>query len=315
MSFRSVPFRKWLPRAILALLLVSLVIVQVTGPDVRGEETSMSQTLYWHRTKHECEHYVLDTSLPLEGKVSAMVSLRPEDYMIIGHPIFYRIHTNPVPEDTVIEMGYWTLTMWASNRKAEQHFLVSLYAWDSEHERVWSSEEWNTGVFMTVGPDKPVELTHTFYAGSLTIPKGGFFGFVIKGGTDSAINYFFDSTLHDSKLVVPASRPLLPGYELVTVTYTATSIIPILTTQTETTKTTTTQTTTQSVTVQTTMLKTTEQTRTIWAETTETVFLTSTSMAAIGIGIAIAAVGIIAALLTRRRPRETPPARPPSELF
>lgn len=315
MSSARISFTKRLSKPILVLLLVSLAIVQITGPVARSEETSMPQTLYWHRTKHECKHYVLDTSLPLEGKLSEMVSLRPEDYMIIGHPIFYRIHTSPVPEDTVIEMGYWTLTMWASNRKVEQHFLVSLYAWDSEHERVWSSEEWNTGVIMTVGPDKPVELTHSFYAGSLTIPKGGFFGFVIKGGTDSAINYFFDSTLHESKLVVPASRPLLPGYELVTVTYTATSIIPILTTQTETMKTTTTQTTTQPVTVQTTMLETTEQTRTIWVETTETVFLTSTSMAAIGIGIAIAAVGIIAALLTRRRPRETPPTRPPSELF
>lgn len=315
MSFHSVPLRKWLPRPILALSLVSLVILQITGPAVRGEETSMSQTLYWHRTEHDCGHYVLNTSLPLEGKVSAMVSFHPSEWMIIGHPIHYRIHTNPAPEETIIGMGYWNLTIWASNRAAGQHFLVSLYAWDSEHQRIWSSEDWDTGTIEASSPEEPDELTHSFHVGSLMIPKGGFFGFVIKIGTDSAINYFFDSTLHDSKLVIPLSRPLFPGYELVTVTYTASSIIPILTTQTETMRTTTTQITTHPFTVQTTMLETTEQTRTIWTETTETVFLTSTSMAAIGIGIAIAAIGIIAALLTRRRPRETPPTRPPSELF
>lgn len=315
MNFTNMSVTRLCWGAMLVSLVITFGTVQIARSVVPTEQTSMPQTFHWHRTKHECKHYVMDTTLPLEGRVSQMLSLRPEDYIIMGHPVFYRIHANPVAEETVIEMGYWNLTIWASNRKAGQHFLVALYVWNSTHDHYWSSEDWNTGTIDAPAPEEPVKLAHSFHVGGLTIPEGGFFGFVIKAGTDGAVNFFFDSTIHDTKLVTPPSRPLFPGYKLETVTYTSTLIVPILVTQTGTTKITATHVTTQPVTVQTTALETVKQTTVVWIESTETRMITPTSVVAIGIGIAVAAVGIIVALLARRRPRGAPPAERPSGLF
>ncbi len=171
-------------------------------------------TLYWRRDQWYCEHgdlrsQLLNMEMPTSSE-SETVAFDPDDYWWIGHGhySFEGIHTGALSESVLIEAGLWNLSIWAAARGPNQHFLVSLYYWDENHEANFIAS-WTTEYFNSTSPDVPTQLTHSFNLPATIIPEGSCLGFVIYDCAYSDVEWFFDSTLHPSHLTIPASTEVV----------------------------------------------------------------------------------------------------------
>jgi hypothetical protein len=167
-------------------------------------------TLYWLREQWYCtDHYFMDMEIPTSNQ-SQTVAFNPWDYWWIGHGHweFKGIHTGQLSEGILIEKGLWNLSIWATAREPSQHFQVSLYYWDENHDSNLIAS-WNTGYFNSTSSDVPTQFTHSFDLPAKIIPKGSCLGFKIYDCRDSNVKWFFDSTLHPSYLTIPSSTEVV----------------------------------------------------------------------------------------------------------
>ncbi|MDH5374480.1 MAG: DUF5711 family protein [Candidatus Bathyarchaeota archaeon] len=183
-------------------------------------------TLYWHREQWYCtDDYFLEMEIPTSSE-SETVAFDPGAYWWIGHGHWYfkGVHTGPLSASILIEEGLWNLSIWAAARDPSQHFVVSLYYWDENHDGNLIAG-WDTVYFNSTSPDAPTEFTHSFDLPAKIIPKGSCLGFVIFECRDADVKWFFDSTLHPSYLSIPASTELV-HYSLTTTTTTGGTTTP-----------------------------------------------------------------------------------------
>jgi len=194
-------------------------------------------TLYWHREQWYCRqrfpstppeytrHYFMDMEMPTLSEPET-VDFDPGRFWWIGHPEwgYWGVHTAPLSASILIEEGLWELSIWASAREPNQHFIVRLCYWDENHGYNFIAS-WDSGHFNSTSPEIPTEFTHSFDLSAEIIPKGSCLGFVIAVGPDSNVKLFFDSTLHPSYLRIPPSTEVL-NYNLTIMTTTGGTTTP-----------------------------------------------------------------------------------------
>jgi len=194
-------------------------------------------TLYWHREQWYCRqrfpstppeytrHYFMDMEMPTLSE-SETVGFNPGSFWWIGHPEwgYWGVHTAPLSASILIEEGLWELSIWASAREPNQHFIVRLCYWDENHGYNFIAS-WDSGHFNSTSPEIPTEFTYSFDLSAEIIPKGSCLGFVIAVGPDSNVKLFFDSTPHSNYLRIPPNTEVL-NYNLTIITTTGGTTTP-----------------------------------------------------------------------------------------
>jgi hypothetical protein len=173
-------------------------------------------TLYWHNERWYCKqrfpssppeynrHLFMDMQMPVSNE-SSTVAFYPGRFIWLGHPEwgYWGVHTGRISENTLTEEGSWKLSIWASARETNQHFIVRIGYWDENHSFNYVAGR-NSGYFNSSDPEIPKEFNFYFDLPAKIIPKGSCLGFVIKVGPDSNVKWFFDSTTHQSYLRIPS---------------------------------------------------------------------------------------------------------------
>jgi len=197
------------------------VVFNVNPPSEISLASFTPVTLYWRREQWYClecfpstpptytRHYFINLETPTSNE-SKEIGFYPGAYWWLGHPEwgYWGAHTGPLLENTLIEKGFWNMSIWASADEPEQHFIVDLCYWDqNDYENFIAS--WDTGYINSPSPDTPIQLIHSFNLSSMIIPKESCLGFIICVGPDSNINLFFDSTANLGYLRIPPSTEVI----------------------------------------------------------------------------------------------------------